>query len=49
MRWSRGGAGSVVAFSPSGRVREGYVVDGGWIRPSHRVVLRAPGAVTLSN
>ena len=31
MRWSRGGAGSVVAFSPSGRVREGYVADGGWI------------------
>ena len=31
MRWSRGGAGRVVAFSPSGRTGDGYVADGEWI------------------
>jgi len=31
MRWSRGGAGRVVAFSPSGRTGDGYVADGAWI------------------
>jgi UDP-N-acetylmuramoylalanine--D-glutamate ligase len=31
MRWSRGGAARTVAFSPSGRPGDGYLVDGGWI------------------
>ncbi len=31
MRWSRGGAGRIVAFSPSGRTGDGYVADGEWI------------------
>jgi UDP-N-acetylmuramoylalanine--D-glutamate ligase len=31
MRWSRNIAARTVAFSPSGRLADGYMADGGWI------------------
>jgi UDP-N-acetylmuramoylalanine--D-glutamate ligase len=46
VRWSRGIAARTVAFSPTGRVAEGYMAEGGWI--VHRTATSADRLVPVS-
>jgi UDP-N-acetylmuramoylalanine--D-glutamate ligase len=46
VRWSRGIAARTVAFSPAGRVAEGYMAEGGWI--VHRTATSADRLVPVS-